>query len=213
MALSSVANEQIDTICAGRTDTGVHGLNQIIHFDTMSERSPRQWLLGTNANLPKNIRIHWIDKQKPEFHARFSACSRTYRYCISNQFHQSALQHNLLTWEKDNLDERLMNIASKCLLGEHDFTSFRAAGCQSLSPNRNVHSVKVWRDENLIICEITANSFLHHMVRFLVGTMVEVIREKFELEYFKELIDKPSDDVNIFKAPPQGLVLTKVEYD
>ncbi len=212
MALSRVANEQIDTICAGRTDTGVHGLNQIIHFDTMSERSPRQWLLGTNANLPKNIRIHWIDKQKPEFHARFSACSRTYRYCISNQFHQSALQHNLLTWEKDNLDERLMNIASKCLLGEHDFTSFRAAGCQSLSPNRNVHSVKVWRDENLIICEITANSFLHHMVRNIVGSLITIGKGENPPEWISSLISERDRTIAAATAPSNGLYLCGVSY-
>ena len=109
LALSSVANEPIDTICAGRTDTGVHGLNQIIHFDTISERSSRQWLLGANANLPKNIRIHWIDKKKPEFHARYSALTRTYRYYISNQFYRSALQHNHLTWEKKYLYSLLIS--------------------------------------------------------------------------------------------------------
>ena len=212
LALSNIANEPIDTICAGRTDTGVHGLNQIIHFDTISERSSRQWLLGANANLPKNIRIHWIDKKKPEFHARYSALTRTYRYYISNQFYRSALQHNHLTWEKNNLDEKLMNIASMHLLGEHDFTSFRAAGCQSLSPNRSVQFVKAWREDNLVIFEITANSFLHHMVRNIVGSLIIIGKGERPPEWISSLISERDRTIAAPTAPSNGLYLFGVDY-
>jgi tRNA pseudouridine38-40 synthase len=169
-------------------------------------------LLGVNANLPKNIRIHWIDEKKPEFHARYSALTRTYRYYISNQSYRSALQHNHLTWEKNNLDEKLMNIASKYLLGEHDFTSFRAAGCQSLSPNRNVQFVKAWREDNLVIFEITANSFLHHMVRNIVGSLIIIGKGERPPEWISSLIFKRDRTIAAPTAPSNGLYLCGIKY-
>ena len=155
-ALSRVANESISVVCAGRTDTGVHGTNQIVHFDTVAKRHNRNWLLGGNANLPYGIRLHWVAEQTAGFHARFSATARTYRYLISNQAQRSALFYHGLSWEKRPLNALDMHRAIQHLIGEHDFSSFRAAGCQSNSPNRNIHRARVWRQADLVIVEITA---------------------------------------------------------
>ena len=211
-AFSVVANETITVACAGRTDTGVHGTNQVIHFDTRINRSSRQWLLGVNANLPKNIRIHWVEEREANFHARFSATARTYRYLISNQFYRSALHHHLMTWERENLDELLMDKAAQYLLGEHDFTSFRAAGCQSLSPNRDVHNARVWREKKLVILEITANSFLHHMVRNVVGSLISVGKGENPPEWIDSLLIKHDRSIASPTAPSNGLYLCGVDY-
>ena len=211
-ALSVVADEPILVVCAGRTDTGVHGTNQVIHFDTSATRLPRQWMLGVNANLPRNIRIHWVGDKPPQFHARFSAVSRTYRYVISNQFYRSALYHNLLTWERVQLDEKAMNVAAQCLIGEHDFTSFRASGCQSMSPNRNVHAVNVRREKKLVIFEITANSFLHHMVRNIVGSLISIGKGDHSSAWFSALLKNRDRSKASATAPSNGLYLSGVSY-
>ena len=211
-AFSVVGNEVISIVCAGRTDTGVHGTNQIVHFDTRAKRSSRQWLLGVNANLPKGVRVHWAEEKVAQFHARFSATARTYRYIISNQFYRSALYHRLLTWERIHLDEGLMEAAAQKLLGEHDFTSFRAAGCQSLSPNRDVHSVKVWRESQFVIFEIIANSFLHHMVRNIVGSLISIGRREKEPEWLGSLLKDCDRSKASSTAPSNGLYLCGVNY-
>lgn len=211
-ALSTVANQAVTVACAGRTDTGVHGTNQIIHFDTKADRASRNWLLGANANLPFGIRLHWVEEKNAEFHARFSATSRTYRYLITNQPQRSALFHHWLTWEKSELNEVLMNQAVQQLLGEHDFSSFRAAGCQSNSPNRNVHSAKVWRQAGLVIFEITANAFLYHMVRNIVGTLVAVGIGRWQPEYVQELLLAKNRCIAAQTAPAHGLYFTDALY-
>ena len=211
-ALSVLADESISVVCAGRTDTGVHGVNQFIHFDTTASRLPRQWILGVNANLPRNIRIHWAGDKPPQFHARFSAISRTYRYVISNQFYRSALYHHLLTWERVSLDEQAMNVAAQCLIGEHDFTSFRAAGCQSMSPNRNVHAASVRREGKLVIFEITANSFLHHMVRNIVGSLISIGKGDYSSVWLSTLLENHDRSKASATAPSNGLYLSGVSY-
>ncbi len=211
-AFSVVGNEAIVVICAGRTDTGVHGTNQIVHFDTRAKRSSRQWLLGVNANLPRGIRIHWAEEIAAQFHARFSATARTYRYVISNQFYRSALYHRLITWERVHLNERLMEAAAQQLLGEHNFTSFRATGCQSLSPIRNVYSVKVWRESQLVVFEIIANSFLHHMVRNIVGSLISIGKKEQEVEWIGELLENCDRSKASATAPSNGLYLCGVSY-
>lgn len=211
-ALTTVANEPITVACAGRTDTGVHGTNQIIHFDTQADRQPRNWLLGANANLPYGIRLHWVEEKSASFHARFSATARTYRYVITNQPQRSALFHHWLTWEKKPLDESLMNHAAQQLLGENDFSSFRAAGCQSNSPNRNVHSVRVWRQAGLVICEITANAFLHHMVRNIAGSLLCIGRGEKSVEWLVSLLACRDRTRAPATAPANGLYLVKVSY-
>ncbi len=211
-ALSSVANEAVTVACAGRTDTGVHGTNQIIHFDTTADRNPRNWLLGANANLPFGIRIHWVEEITAQFHARFSATARTYRYIITNQPQRSALFHHWLTWEKKPLDEQLMNQAAQLLLGENDFSSFRAAGCQSNSPYRNVQSARVWRQSGLVVFEITANAFLHHMVRNIAGSLLCIGRGEKPALWLKDLLLLRDRTKAPATAPANGLYLVKVTY-
>lgn len=211
-ALSVVANQPITVACAGRTDTGVHGTNQIIHFDSSAERSARNWLLGANANLPFGVRLHWVSEMPAQFHARFSATARTYRYLIANQAQRPAIFHRWLTWEKGPLDHSRMHEAAQHLLGEQDFSSFRAAGCQSRSPNRNVHAIRVWRQGELVVVEITANAFLHHMVRNIVGSLIEVGRQAQPVDWLEILLQKRDRTQAPATAPANGLYLVKVAY-
>lgn len=198
--------------CAGRTDTGVHGINQIIHFDTRAKRGARNWLLGANANLPFGIRVHWVAEQSPQFHARFSATARTYRYLVANQPQRSALFHHGLTWEKKPLNEEAMHHAAQQLLGEHDFSAFRASGCQSNSANRNIHAIKVWRQCGLVILQITANAFLLHMVRNIAGSLLCVGRGDKSPVWLGDLLAQRDRNRAAPTAPPNGLYLVKVEY-
>jgi len=211
-ALSSVANEPVVVACAGRTDTGVHGVNQIIHFDTAASRQPRNWLLGANTRLPDTVRFHWVGEVAGRFHARFTATARTYRYIISNEPVRPALFRGLLTWCKAPLDAAAMDRAAQHLLGENDFTSFRSAGCQSRSPFRCVDAVRVWRQRQLVIIEITANAFLHHMVRNIAGVLMAVGRGERSESWAEELLalrDRTKGEVT---APPDGLYLVEVAY-
>tara|TARA_R110000822_G_scaffold159476_19_gene299370 strand:- start:2437 stop:3273 length:837 start_codon:yes stop_codon:yes gene_type:complete len=211
-ALTTVANHPITVSCAGRTDTGVHGTNQIIHFDTAAERGSRNWLLGANANLPFGIRVHWVEEKSAQFHARFSATARTYRYLIANQSQRPAIFHHGLTWEKKPLNETLMNLAARQLLGERDFSSFRAAGCQSRSPNRNVHKVDVWRQGELVIVEIVANAFLHHMVRNIAGSLISIGCGERSVDWLGTLLQKRDRTQAPATAPANGLYLVQVNY-
>ena len=195
---------------AGRTDTGVHAIGQVAHFDLKTKLNPSELKNALNGNLPKDIRVMDCTIVSDKFHARFSAKKRHYLYRTRNN--KYLLDRNY-TWSTEKLDLDKLNDVAKIIEGNHDFTSF-SRNNKNLEHRRCIIYESLWKEDSKIVnYHIIGNRFLHHMVRFLVGTMVEVIREKFELENFKELIDKPSDDVNIFKAPPQGLVLTKVEYD
>ncbi len=211
-ALSAVANEPVQLFCAGRTDTGVHSTNQIVHFDTRAERQPRNWLLGTNANLPDSIRIHWVSEVSADFHARFSATARTYRYIIDNRPARPALFHRGLTWFRHPLDEVKMHEAAQCLLGEQDFSSFRAAGCQSNSPNRNVHHARVWRQQELVIFEIKANAFLHHMVRNLAGALIRIGEGRESPDWLGQLLALKDRTRAPATAAAAGLYLVAVDY-
>ena len=195
---------------AGRTDTGVHAIGQVAHFDLKTKLNPSELKNALNGNLPKDIRVMDCTIVSDKFPARFSAKKRHYLYRPRNN--KYLLDRNY-TWSTEKLDLDKLNDVAKIIEGNHDFTSF-SRNNKNLEHRRCIIYQSLWKEDSKIVnYHIVGNRFLHHMVRFLVGTMVEVIREKFELEYFKDLIDKPSDDVNIFKAPPQGLVLTKVEYD
>ena len=211
-AIFSITNEKIDTSAAGRTDAGVHALGQIIHFDTGAKRNNRNWLLGGNANLPYGIRLHWVAEQTADFHARFSATARTYRYLIANQAQRSALFYHGLSWEKRPLNATDMHRAIQHLIGEHDFSSFRAAGCQSNSPNRNIHRARIWRQADLVIVEITANAFLHHMVRNIVGALLCIGRGDRSKDWLKELLLLRDRTKAPPTAPPNGLYLVRVNY-
>ncbi|MGS2723293.1 tRNA pseudouridine(38-40) synthase TruA [Porticoccus sp. GXU_MW_L64] len=211
-ALSKVAAETITIACAGRTDTGVHGTNQVIHFDTLAEREPRNWILGANANLPDSIRLHWAAPVAAHFHARFSATARTYRYVISNQAYRPALNHGGLTWQRLPLDETLMQQGANYLLGERDFSSFRGAGCQSKTPNRNMHYVDVWRQGDLVIIELRANAFVLHMCRNIAGALMAVGVGEKSPQWIDELMALRDRNQAGITAPPEGLYLVNVSY-
>lgn len=173
-ALSFVANEPIQITCAGRTDAGVHATNQIVHFDTQAIRTEKAWVLGGNSQLPAGIRIKWAQPVVPQFHARFSARARTYRYLIANTQSQPAISSNQCLWIRKPLDVAAMQQAAAHLVGEHDFTSVRGAHCQAKSPVRRLYSVDLHEVNGWIVTELHGNAFLHHMVRNIMGLLVPV---------------------------------------
>lgn len=173
-ALSKVADHPVEVVAAGRTDAGVHAYQQVIHFDSTAERTPYAWLLGTNTNLPDEVSLCWVQPVPGDFHARFSARSRSYRYLIHNARFCSALLAGRTAWVARNLNADAMHRAAQALVGERDFSAFRDSECQSRSPMRNVQSIGVRRAGNLVVIDIRANAFLHHMVRNIAGSLIEV---------------------------------------
>ena len=212
-AISSVADVEVGVICAGRTDTGVHALGQVIHFETQAQRSLRSWLLGINANLPPSIVTKAVIPVDDDFHARFSARSRTYRYIIINEPVRSALLANLATWERLPLDESLMQQAGQFLVGEHDFTSYRALACQAKSAVREISRLKVEREGSLVTIEVTANGFLHHMVRNLAGVLMSIGKKEHAPIWAQQVLEVRDRACGGITAPPHGLYFIKVEYD
>ncbi len=211
-ALSSVANEPVRVICAGRTDTGVHASEQVIHFNTKVERSTRSWVYGANANLPDEVVILWAAPISNEFHARFSAVRRRYRYVIYNRNVRPTFLAGRTTWDYRTLDVTRMADAAQCLMGEHDFSSYRAVGCQAKSSVRTVHRLEVTRKNELIFIDIEANAFLHHMVRNIAGVLMAIGAGERPLEWAKQVLAFRDRTLGGVTAPPSGLYLTQVEY-
>lgn len=211
-ALSVVANAQVRVHCAGRTDSGVHATHQVVHFEPGVSRSPKAWVLGSNMNLPAGVSVKWAVGVDDEFHARFSARSRRYRYVIHNSPHRPAIGSGLLLWQRSHLNEASMHEAAQALLGEQDFSSFRAAGCQSSTPMRQVNSVSVARQGALVIIEIVANAFLHHMVRNIAGSLIEVGLGRQGVDWIECLMQQRDRAKAAATAPPEGLYLVDVEY-
>ncbi len=211
-ALSIVANHPVRVHCAGRTDTGVHAFGQVIHFDSDSERTARNWLLGTNVNLPDDVNINWIKPVPDDFNARFSALSRSYRYLIYNGFTRSSIWRNRAVWERRPLDLRVMQTAAEALIGTHDFTSFRAIGCQAKSPVRTVNRIDLSRHGEIFMLEIEANAFLHHMVRNIAGVLIAIGCGDRPVSWSKDVLEHRDRTLGGVTAPPQGLYLTSVVY-
>ncbi len=211
-ALSKIANQPVTVICAGRTDAGVHALEQVVHFDTEVERDLHAWMMGGNSQLPNDIRITWARPSVGDFHARYCAIARFYRYVILNRPMKSALLRTQATWCYQPLDADAMHRAAQSLLGEHDFSSFRAQSCQSVSPNRLMHFIDVYRQEQLVIIDICANAFLHHMVRNIVGVLMEVGMGKQPETWAAQLLDIKDRTLAAATAPPYGLHLGAVFY-
>jgi len=211
-SLSIVANHDIDLTCAGRTDSGVHGIGQIVHFESDAKRDQKAWKMGCNTNLPNDISMRWIQPVNDEFHARFSAKSRYYRYIILNQMTRPAIIYNKVCWFKESLNADLMHQAAQLLLGEHDFSSFRAAGCQAKHAMRELQSISVSRDGQYIYVDIIANAFLHHMVRNIVGSLFEVGRQVKAVDWFSELLIVKDRNQAGITAPACGLYFVNVEY-
>ncbi len=211
-ALSVVGNHSVIVTCAGRTDTGVHAWHQVIHFDSPAVRTPRNWLLGANANLPYSVRLHWVEIMPAQFHARFSAISRTYRYLIWNGPVKPAVMHDGLTWCRYPLLVQPMVEAAQALLGEQDFSAFRGAGCQSNTSMRNVTSVEVFQQGNTIAIEICANAFLLHMVRNIAGALIAVGRGQQQKDWIGKLLLGQDRTKSAVTAPAAGLYLLDVTY-
>jgi tRNA pseudouridine38-40 synthase len=211
-AISRVAAEPISLLCAGRTDAGVHALEQIAHFDTSAERPLRSWVAGVNANLPDDIRVLWAKEMEQNFHARYSAIARFYRYVILNRPMKSALYRQQVTWCFYPLDERRMQEAANYLIGHHDFSSFRAQGCQSKSPHRNMYFIRVRREEDRVLIELSANAFLHHMVRNIAGVLLEIGAGRRDPQWMPELLLLKDRTQAAATAPSDGLYLGGVYY-
>ncbi|MDH5407571.1 MAG: tRNA pseudouridine(38-40) synthase TruA [Gammaproteobacteria bacterium] len=211
-ALSKVANHDVRVICAGRTDTGVHATEQVIHFDTEVERTDYQWVFGANANLPDSISLIWAKPVSDEFHARFSAIRRRYRYVIFNRKVRPALLSKRSVWEYRPLDETLMAKAAKFLEGEQDFSSYRALGCQAKSPIRTLNYLKVHRQDELVILDLEANAFLQHMVRNIAGVLMTIGAGEQPIEWANEILQFRDRTRGGVTAPPDGLYLTGVDY-
>ncbi len=211
-ALSEIADMPFRVQCAGRTDTGVHAHSQIIHFDNPVSRSSKAWVMGGNARLPDDIRIHWALPVADDFHARFSARSRRYRYVVANTPIRPALAYRQLTWHRRRLDAQAMHLAAQALLGEQDFSAFQAASCQSPTPMRNVQFVAVKRLGELVVLEIQANAFLHHMVRNIAGALLAVGDGRKPGEWIRGLLAGRDRRAGAATAPASGLYLVDVEY-
>jgi tRNA pseudouridine38-40 synthase len=212
IALSKVANHSVSVICAGRTDALVHSSYQVVHFDTTAKRTERAWVFGCNANLPDDISVSWVGEMEQDFHARFTATNRRYHYMIYNHPIRPSNFNNEMTWTHYPLDEKKMHQAAQSLVGRHDFTSFRAVGCQANSPVRELEYVNVQRFSNMILIDIKGNAFLHHMVRNIAGVLIAIGCGKQSVEWCKEVLllkDRTKADVT---ASPRGLYLTHVDY-
>ncbi len=211
-ALTRVAAHPISVHCAGRTDAGVHATYQVIHFETQAQRSARAWILGANANLPRDVSVIWALPVPDNFHARFSARARSYDYLLSHRRTRPSLWHGKLSWECRPLNVEAMVEASRCLLGEHDFTSFRAQGCQAKHPIRTLYRLDVVTVEACLVFRVEANAFLQHMVRNLVGTLLEIGRGKRPAAWAGEVLAARDRRLAGVTAPPDGLYLTGVRY-
>ena len=211
-ALSRVANHPIRTHCAGRTDAGVHACAQIVHFDTQAERRNRSWVLGCNSELPADVNIAWAHEVSDEFHARFSALSRRYRYLLLNRPVRSALCRQRAWVVYKDLSQERMQDAAQHMVGTHDFSALRASGCQARSPVRTIHSLQVCRQREWLSIDVHANAFLHHMVRNIVGVLVTIGSGEASCEWSAEVLASRDRTKAGITAPAQGLYLYAVEY-
>lgn len=211
-ALASVADAPVRVVCAGRTDAGVHAFAQVVHFDPPAERAPHEWVLGANANLPGDVSVRWARPVAEDFHARYSALRRHYRYVIQNRRERPALLRRRAAWERAPLETGPMGAACEHLVGEHDFSSFRAAGCQARSPVRTVYSLEVSRRGALVFIDVAANAFLQHMVRNVAGVLMEIGAGRREPAWAKELLAARDRTLGAATAPPEGLYLAGIDY-
>lgn len=211
-AVARVANHPVDLVCAGRTDAGVHASYQIAHFETSSVRNLRSWVMGINTALPYDISVHWAGNGEKDFHARFSAVYRRYRYVICNTAVRPGIQRGQVSWTYRLLDANQMHESAQALVGEHDFSSFRAAGCQSRTPIRYLEQISVTRINDFIVIDVQANAFLHHMVRNIAGALMAVGSGLQPVGWVGEVLAARDRTVAGVTAPPYGLYLVDVGY-
>ena len=211
-ALTQVAAHPVRVVCAGRTDTGVHALGQVVHFDTSAQRSPRNWVLGVNANVPDDVSVSWAKEVPTDFSARFAATSRHYRYFILNRSTRSSLLAGRVTWVHKPLEVAAMQEAAKALVGEHDFSSYRALACQAKSPVRTVHSIHIERQGDMIVLHLHANAFLHHMVRNMAGVLISIGQGDQPVSWAADVLALRDRTQGGVTARPDGLYFAQVEY-
>jgi tRNA pseudouridine38-40 synthase len=204
-ALSAVADAPTEAICAGRTDTGVHARCQVVHFDTEAQRTARGWALGATSRLPNSVCVRWAQPVDAAFHARFAARARRYRYRILNRGVRPAMQRDYLTWERLPIDAERMHAAAQSLLGEHDFNAFRSVQCQAAHARRDLQQISVRREDEIVILDVRANAFLHHMVRNIVGSLLLIGRGEQPVEWLAELLAGRDRTQAGPTAPAQGL--------
>ncbi len=210
--LSKIADEPIQVNCAGRTDTGVHATGQVVNFHCTKERPKKAWILGANTQLPNDIAVRWVKTVPTDFHARFSAVARRYRYLIANTKAKPAILHSGLTWVRQSLDIDAMNEACQYFPGEQDFSAFQASSCQSSTAMRNIHHLKVSKQDEYCIIDIKANAFLHHMVRNIAGTLITIGRGHKPSSWTNELLVSKNRNLAAATASPNGLYLVDVDY-
>lgn len=211
-ALSTIASHRVEISASGRTDAGVHAFGQVVHFDSDAGRDARAWLFGGNSNLPADISLRWIQQASNKFHARHSAVARSYRYVVHNNRARSALLRNRAAWVPMTLNEVVMDEAAQGLLGECDFSSFRASECQSRTPVRCVTDIKVWRRGSFVVLDIRANAFLHHMVRNIMGTLIQIGLGNRPETWLSEVLSARDRRLAGPTAPAGGLYFTGPEY-
>ena len=212
LVLSKIADEAIETQCAGRTDAGVHASGQVVHFDVQQQRPLKAWTMGVNSQLPDDIAVRWAQVVPDNFHARFSATARRYRYIIDNKPCRPGIFNQGFTHVFVPLDASLMHQAAQALVGEHDFSAFRAVHCQSHTPFRCVEAVSVVRHGDYVVVDITANAFLHHMVRNIVGSLLEVGKGQASVTWLGELLAGRDRTQAAATAKAHGLYLVDVRY-
>jgi tRNA pseudouridine38-40 synthase len=211
-AVGKVANHAVSLVCAGRTDAGVHATAQVVHFDTEASRDEHAWMLGSNSNLPRDVTVLWARQVSDEFHARFKAMRRSYRYVILNRLARPGIQARQVTWWYRNLDVERMQVAAQCLLGKHDFSAFRAAECQGKTPIKTLHELRLTRSGDWIYLDISADAFLHHMVRNIAGVLLAVGMAEQPAEWVQHVLQSRDRRQGGVTAPPNGLYLTRVLY-
>ncbi len=211
-AIGKVADHPVAVVAAGRTDAGVHALQQVAHFDTHADRPVRAWLLGVNSNLPAEVALRWVMPVSDDFHARFRATRRRYRYVIHCRLTHSPLYRNRVTWIHHELDVARMAQSATHLVGTHDFSSYRAQECQAKSPVKTVHELRVTRHGEFILIDVEADGFLHHMVRNIAGVMIAVGMGKRPPEWAKQVLDARDRALGGVTARPEGLYFVQPTY-
>ena len=211
-ALTAVADHPVTVAAAGRTDAGVHACAQVAHFDTRAERPVRGWVLGANSHLPPEIALNWAMEVEPSFHARYTAQGRSYRYCMLRRATRPAILRDRVCWSRATLNVEAMQEGAQALVGEHDFSSFRAVECQSTTAMRHVDSISVRGEGPLVVMEISANSYLHHMVRNIAGTLMQVGAGERPPAWVGEILAARDRSRAGITAPACGLYLWRVRY-
>jgi len=212
IVLNEITNTEIKVVAAGRTDAGVHALEQVVHFDTQVSRDSFNWMLGITSGLPKDMSVHWAQRVDDAFHARFSALTRRYRYLLLNRRARPGVLSSAMSWHPRHLDETLMHEAAQALLGKHDFSAFRASGCQAHTPTRRIVAITVSRLHDTLIIDVEANAFLHNMVRNITGVLIAIGEGVRPVSWAAEVLASKDRRQAGVTARPDGLYLVAVTY-